>query len=223
MRTITKQKRKNRLLQDSSMRQLFFIRHGETDNNKAGIIQGRSIDAPINDAGRKQADAIREALRPFEIHRVVASGLRRTQETIEPLAKERKLKVEKYPELDEINFGVLEGQSFKEIQGDVMEVHEQWKSGNIQFAPTNGESPQQVFDRANAKVSEVLGTSGDENIVFMIHGRLTRILLSEWLGYGLKNMHKIEHQNGAINHLIWKEGSFEAIELNMTDHLAEFV
>lgn len=205
------------------MRQLFFIRHGETDNNKAGIIQGRSIDAPINEIGRRQAEAIKQALQPFDIHRVVASGLRRTHETLQPLASDRKLVMEKYSELDEINFGILEGQSFKDIKGDVMEVHEQWKSGNVEFAPNNGESPQEAYNRANAKVNEVLEATEDENIVFMIHGRLTRILLSEWLGYGLKNMHEIDHQNGAINQLNWKAGSFEAVRLNMTDHLAELV
>lgn len=203
------------------MRQLFFVRHGETDNNKAGIIQGRSIDASINEVGKKQAEAIRQALKPYDIHRVVASGLKRTHETLQPLAEERQLVIEKYSELDEINFGVLEGQNFKSIKGDVMEVQEQWMSGNVKFAPKNGESPQEVFDRANSKILEVLESTQQENIVFMIHGRLTRILLSEWLGFGLKNMHKVEHQNGAINHLSWKSGSFEAIRLNITDHLKE--
>lgn len=205
------------------MKQLFFIRHGETDNNKAGIIQGRSIDASINEMGKRQAQSIKEALRSYEIHRVVASGLRRTHETVQPIASERGLMIEKYSELDEINFGILEGQSFKQIKEDVMKVHEQWKSGNVHYAPSKGESPQEAFDRANAKVTEVLEATGNENIVFMIHGRLTRILLSEWLGYGLKNMHKIEHQNGAINHLKWEAGSFEAVQLNMTDHLIELV
>lgn len=220
---ITKQKRKNRELQILSMRQLFFIRHGETDNNKAGIIQGRSVDASINEMGRRQAEAIRQALEPYDIHRVVASGLKRTYETLQPLASVRKLEIEKYPELDEINFGILEGQSFREIKGDIMEVQEQWQSGNVQYAPRNGESPQEVFERANAKVVEVLQNTGKENIVFMIHGRLMRILLSEWLGYGLKNMHKIEHQNGAINQLSWEAGTFKAIRLNSTDHLTALV
>lgn len=205
------------------MKQLFFIRHGETDNNKASIIQGRSLDASINELGRMQAKAIRDALEPFEIQKIVASGLRRTHETVQPLAEQRKLDIEKYPELDEIDFGILEGKVFTDIQDQVMEVHEQWKGGNVDFAPEKGESPRQTFTRANRKVVEVLESSREEHIVFMIHGRLTRILLSEWLGHGLHNMHKIEHQNGAINRLTWKEGKFEAVELNITDHLVELV
>jgi probable phosphoglycerate mutase len=205
------------------MKQLFFIRHGETDNNKASIIQGRSLDASINELGLLQAKAICEALEPFKIQKIVASGLRRTHETVQPLAEKRKLEIIKYPELDEIDFGVLEGKVFTEIKDQVLEVHEQWSKGNVDYAPENGESPRQTFSRANSKVQEVLETSEEESIVFMIHGRLTRILLSEWLGHGLKNMHKIEHQNGAINRLSWKEGKFEAVELNMTDHLLELI
>lgn len=204
-------------------KELFLIRHGETDNNKASIIQGRSIDASINETGRLQAKAICAALEAFEIHRIIASGLRRTHETVQPLAAQRQLKVEKYPELDEINFGVLEGKVFTEIKEQVMAVQEQWKGGNVDFAPEKGESPRQTFKRANGKVQEVLSSSKEKNIVFMIHGRLTRILLSEWLGYGLQNMHKIEHQNGAINRLTWESGNFEPVELNKTDHLMELV
>lgn len=205
------------------MKQLFFIRHGETDNNKASIIQGRSLDASINELGRMQAKAIREALEPYDVQRIVASGLRRTHETVQPLAEQRKLDIEKYPELDEIDFGVLEGKVFTDIRGQVMEVHEQWKGGNVDYAPEDGESPRQTYNRANNKIKEVLESSQEEYIVFMIHGRLTRILLSEWLGYGLHNMHKIEHQNGAINRLTWKAGKFEAVELNITDHLVDLV
>lgn len=205
------------------MKQLFIIRHGETDNNKAGIIQGRSLDASINDLGKMQAEAIRDALEPFEVQKIVASGLRRTHETAQPLALQRKLEIHKHPELDEIDFGVLEGRSFTNIKDEVMEVHEKWKSGEVDFAPENGESPRKTFNRASGKVTDILEGSLEESVVFFIHGRLTRILLSEWLGYGLKNMHKIEHQNGAINHLTWHDGLFKAVELNKTEHLVELV
>ena len=205
------------------MKQLFFIRHGETDNNKAHIIQGRSIDASINELGKLQAHAICDALSSYEVHKIVASGLRRTHETVQPLAAQRGLEIHKYTELDEIDFGILEGKVFTDIKEQINDINEKWKNGNVDYAPENGESPQQTYNRANGKIQEILETSEEESIVFMIHGRLTRILLSEWLGYGLKNMHKIEHQNGAINHLTWYKGKFESIELNKTNHLTELV
>ncbi len=170
-----------------------------------------------------QAQAICEALEHYEIDQIVTSGLVRTHETAQPIAERRKLELEKYPELDEIDFGELEGKVFTEVQDEILKINEQWKSGNVSFTPKNGESPRQAFSRANSKVQQVLNTSQKENIVFMIHGRLIRILLSEWLDYGLENMHKIEHQNGSINHLTWHHGKFKAVELNKTDHLLELV
>lgn len=201
------------------MKQLFIIRHGETDNNKKHIIQGRTLDASINEMGEMQARAISEALRDIEIQQLVASSLVRTHQSAAPLAKEKALEIEKYAELDEINFGELEGQVFTEILDQIHDLNNEWKSGNVDHAPKAGESPRATYERAHAKVLEILENTSAENIVFMIHGRLTRILLSEWLGMGLENMHLIEHENGAINHLTWNEGKFEAVELNKTDHL----
>jgi|AntRauTorcE11897_2_1112592.scaffolds.fasta_scaffold01015_5 probable phosphoglycerate mutase len=203
------------------MKQIFTIRHGETDNNKVGIMQGRGLDASINETGMLQAEAIRDALKPFQVDKIIASSLVRTHQTVQPLATERNLSIEKYAELDELDFGEFEGKVFMDFEDEIMALHDQWVSGKVGVSPKGGESPQQAFDRANAKVMEVLESSEEENIVFMIHGRLTRVLLSEWLGLGLKNMHKIEHQNGAINHLTWDEGKFKAVELNKIDHLLE--
>ena len=89
------------------------------------------------------------------------------------------------------------------------------------MAPDNGENPIQVYKRASSKIEEILELSKEEHIVFMLHGRLIRILLSEWLGLGLKNMHQIEHQNGAINYLTWDAQKFEVVELNIINHLDE--
>ena len=91
--------------------------------------------------------------------------------------------------------------------------------GNVDAEIPGGESPRQVFDRAGSKIIEVLENSEEDYIVFLVHGRLIRILLSEFLGKGLKNMHLIKHQNGSINHLIWNGSGFEAVELNKIDHL----
>jgi probable phosphoglycerate mutase len=205
------------------MKQIFTIRHGETDNNKKHILQGRGLDASLNELGKLQAQAICDAMKPHQVDKIVASSLIRTHETVQPLADDRKLDIEKYPELDEIDFGVFEGKVFMDIEDEIMALHDEWTKGRVELPPKDGESPQQAFDRANAKVMDVLESSEEENIVFMIHGRLTRILLSVWLGYGLPNMHKIEHQNGAINHLTWDDGKFEVVELNKTEHLLELV
>lgn len=201
------------------MKQLYIIRHGETRFNKSHLMQGRGINASLNDTGCTQAEAISIYLKDKPVSKIVTSSLKRAKESAEPLCRLFNLKPEAYTELDEMDFGDLEGKSFDEVKSDLVHLHENWSSGKLEIAPKNGETPIQVYKRANLKVEEILKSTDDECIVFMLHGRLIRILLSEWLGLGLKNMHQIEHQNGAINKLVWTESGFEAVDLNVTSHL----
>ncbi|XWN36029.1 MAG: histidine phosphatase family protein [Balneola sp.] len=201
------------------MKQLYIIRHGETEFNKSHLMQGRGINASLNDKGLEQAVAISIYLKDKPVSKIVTSSLNRAKESAEPLSRTFNLKPEEFSKLDEMDFGDLEGKSFEEVKSDLIYLHESWSSGKLNIAPVNGENPVQVFERANTKVQEILSISNDECIVFILHGRLIRILLSEWLGLGLKNMHQIEHQNGAINHLKWDNGVFESVELNIIEHL----
>ncbi len=201
---------------------VFLIRHGETDINRAKQIQGRGIDAPLNELGRRQALEVARALQKHEFDAVVSSSMIRARQTAEPLTRNQSTLLA-YPELDEMSFGELEGKDFHLIKEEINLIHEQWSSGNVDHRIRGGESPTEVFHRASGKIIELLEELSPANIAFVLHGRLLRILLSEWLGHGLKNMHLIKHANGAINHLRWIDGSFEAIQLNRTDHLSGFV
>lgn len=202
------------------MKHVYFIRHGETDNNRNHILQGRAVNSSINENGKIQADEIAEALKNVPIQKVVVSSLIRTLETATPLIKQSNAIVESYTELDEMSFGDWEGTHFKSVVKQIYEFQSIWKSGEVDAQIPNGESPKQVFERAGSKIMEVLSASSEEYIVFVVHGRLIRIILSEFVGKGLKNMHLIKHQNGSINHLIWNGESFEVVMLNQIDHLS---
>ncbi len=202
------------------MKQVYIIRHGETDNNKNHKLQGRGINASINEIGELQAREIAEALVDVPIQKVIVSSLIRTLETATPLIEQKNALVESYSELDEMSFGKWEGSFFGDVRNEIHDLHIRWSSGEVDAEVEGGESPQQVFDRASAKIVEVLENSNEDYIAFVIHGRLIRIILSEFLGKGLKNMHLIEHQNGAINHLSWNGEGFDIVELNKIDHLS---
>ncbi|MEO1021067.1 MAG: histidine phosphatase family protein [Bacteroidota bacterium] len=201
------------------MKQIFVVRHGETDFNRQQRIQGRGIDASLNDRGKEQARLVKDALEPEPIERVIVSSLRRTHETAKPLVLAKGLAVEGYQDLDEISFGNLEGRPFNDIKPMVMDLHTKWSSGQVDVRVDGGESPTEVFERAHTKALEIIEMASEEHLLFVLHGRLIRILLSEWLGLGLKNMHEIAHTNGSINKLVFEKGRFEAVYLNKTEHL----
>jgi probable phosphoglycerate mutase len=198
---------------------LFIARHGETEYNRNHLMQGRSIDAPLNETGRNQAEALFRYLNQYEIHRVGSSSLIRAIQTAEPIVKHLDLNLSSSSALDEMDFGDYEGLSYMNLADELKELQKNWENGNLNIGAPGGESPRQVFERANSCVQKLLSDQQGDTLVLVLHGRLIRILLSEWLGYGLKNMHRIQHRNGCINQLVWDGQSFEAVYINKTEHL----
>ena len=95
---------------------LLLVRHGETDWNAAGRIQG-CTDTPLNARGRAQAAALAEKLRSSErAEALYTSPLRRAAETAEIIGSALGLRPEPVEALREISFGVWEGCSWAEIQ-----------------------------------------------------------------------------------------------------------
>ncbi|WP_241992381.1 histidine phosphatase family protein [Cryobacterium lactosi] len=88
-----------------------LVRHGQTDWNAAGRIQG-ATDVPLNDVGRGQATEAAAPLSRFEWDFVVASPLSRAAETADIIAADLGLEVTRHlPGLVERNYGPAEGLS----------------------------------------------------------------------------------------------------------------
>ena len=204
-----------------SVTDIYIARHGETEYNRQGKMQGRGIDIPLNHTGRLQARAISEALQDKSLDYIFSSSLMRSVETAEIIAWTLRMKYRSYPELDEMDFGRFEGKPSKEIEKDLDRVHQTWKNGDTDYVIEGGESPSMVLDRVMSRMNNILEGHAGSTILFILHGRLIRILLSNWLGYPLSDMHRIEHSNGALYHLKKNENSIEEVYLHKTDHLDE--
>lgn len=198
---------------------VFIARHGETEFNRKGMLQGRGIDAPLNVLGKSQAKHLAGYLTNYEASSIISSSLTRAWQTASFYEEKTDLTVQKNKDLDEMDFGDFEGVYMQEISKELNDLQNGWKSGDVSLKIPGGESPKEVYERANEVARLYINGADSQTVMLFIHGRLIRVLLSEWLGYGLKNMHKIEHGNGAVNHLVFKNGSFEPVYLNKTDHL----
>lgn len=200
---------------------LFIVRHGQTEYNRVGRMQGRGIDQPLNANGRQQAEATARYLKEFGIDLAVSSSLERSRETARIIADQFNVNMLSYKELDEIDFGVFEGEHSADIQDQLDAIHERWQQGEVNLAIEGGESPSLALQRVRGRMTSVIEEHTGKNILVVLHGRLIRILLSYWLGYGLQRMHEIKHSNGSLNHLTWNGKAFEIVCLNKTDHLSE--
>ena len=97
------------------MTDLILWRHGQTDYNLQGRIQGQ-VDIPLNDTGRQQAQRAADDIAALGPTRIVSSPLVRARDTAEVLASLTGLSVEIDPGLVEKSFGTWEGLKAADIK-----------------------------------------------------------------------------------------------------------
>ena len=93
---------------------LYIIRHGQTDWNVEGKIQGRQ-DIPLNAAGRSQAEMLAKGMEKRPVTAIYSSPQIRAMETAETLARAQGVTVIPVPELAEIGYGDWEGRTASDI------------------------------------------------------------------------------------------------------------
>ncbi len=86
----------------------YFVRHGETDWNRRGLMQGQ-VDVPLNDAGRRQAENAANLLADVPLATICSSPLQRALETARIINGTRRCPVRVIDGLQECGFGPFEG------------------------------------------------------------------------------------------------------------------
>ncbi|MFM7225375.1 MAG: histidine phosphatase family protein [Actinomycetota bacterium] len=155
---------------------IVFARHGRTEVNRGGRLQGR-IDAPLDELGRRQAEAIAAALVAEAPVRVVASPLARARATAAAVAAAAGLEVEVDERLVEIDYGAWDGVPMADIPP---EAWAQWHA-DPDFAPPGGESLRAVGARVTAFCTEVLA-AGPGPVVAVTHVSPIKLAVCAALG-----------------------------------------
>lgn len=146
------------------MSSLVFVRHGETDANRKGVLLGR-LDPVLNDTGRAQAVAVAERLVDSGAARVVSSPLARARETADIVAARLDLDVIVDDRLIEVDYGEYDGVPLGELSRDLVK---RWRT-EPDFAPPGGESLASVGVRMAAFAAEFLDSLAAGPIVAVSH------------------------------------------------------
>ncbi|WP_296668090.1 histidine phosphatase family protein [Demequina sp.] len=183
------------------MTRLFVVRHGQTDWNAAGRLQGSS-DIPLNDTGRGQARAAAASLwRVLEPDAVfVSSTLVRAAETARIIVGERGAPLHQDARLGERRYGPWEGLLAHERAEQFPDDDAAWKAG---FEPDfdGYESHVTVAARGTAAVHEwVARVPGD--LVVVAHGSSGRMLMLSLLGLALEGRTLGNLENAAWSRLV---------------------
>jgi broad specificity phosphatase PhoE len=144
--------------------QLAFVRHGQTEANRTGVLLGR-LDPPLNDAGREQAAVVAARVELIAPARIVTSPLVRAMETAQIVAVALGLPVDVDERLIEVDYGEYDGVPLGELPADLV-----WKwRHDADFAPPGGESLASVGKRMGEYTSEVLDALADGPVVAVSH------------------------------------------------------
>ena len=189
---------------------IYLVRHGETNENKAKIVQPANVT--LSDLGKAQAGKLAERLAQTDISKILCSDLLRTQQTAEPISQKLNLSPSLEPLLRERNFGDLRGRSYADIGIDFFAPN---------YHPPKGET-WQAFDLRIAQAWQNImlasnNTSG--SLLVISHGLVCRSLVANHLtlGEGVTLMDKWDNTSLTV---FEDRSPYRVKLLNDTTHLS---
>ena len=161
------------------MRRILLARHGETEWNALGRLQGHT-DIPLNEAGRAQARALAGSVAGAGLAAVVTSDLLRARETAEIVAAALGLGAPVIePALRERRFGVFEGLTRHECAARHPEAWRAWQART--GVPPGGEPRELAIARMAEALARLAAAEGGPVLV-VSHGGVMRLWLMDLLG-----------------------------------------
>ncbi len=211
-----------------------LTRHGLTDRSDPEQHLGQHLDVSLNDAGRRQAQALAARLAAVPFDRVISSPLFRAQETAEILARGGRIETD--PRLKEMDYGAWEGLTYAQIDATQAAQRREWELAPDRLACPGGESGNDVAARvrtflddlledhqrwhARAKFRAATATPGGtpeeqpaRQVLVVAHSSTNRVLLCVALGTDVRDYRKRFVQSQAnLTALRWEasEGPADA-------------
>ena len=179
---------------------LILIRHGRTPANEQGILAGRTPGVMLDEVGLKSTEALQKKFAELNVVKVVDSPLERTVQTAKIVFPNHE--PETNHGLIECEYGDWTGRRLEDLKDEPL-----WKTvvkepHKVQFP--NGESMQQMFDRAVKTISDIdqqLTTDHGENFIWaaVSHGDIIKAIVANAFGLELAKFQKIYVEPASVS------------------------
>jgi broad specificity phosphatase PhoE len=184
------------------------VRHGETDWNTAGILQGW-LDVPLNERGRVQARELAQTFAETGFTRVYTSPLHRSLETAEIIAERLGLPPPVcHDGLKERNFGVIQGIPKSELAELNPALMEHILKRNPDTSFEQGESMDEFATRVRDAVMEIAVAVGGERVLLITHGWVMDAIAREVAGLPRSTILHRKPKNGES---LWLDATSRSI------------
>ncbi len=187
---------------------LILVRHGQTEVNAGGRLQGRA-DAALTPLGRQQAQAVAAAVTGGA--RVVSSPLRRARETADAFG----LPVTVDDRWVELDYGDLDGRPLAEVPP---EVWDRWRS-DVHWAPPGGESIAALGARVRAACDDLAEEAAARDVIVVSHVSPIKAAVAWALGVGDEVSWRMFLGVASITRVALRGGGASLVSFNEGAHL----
>jgi probable phosphoglycerate mutase len=179
---------------------LCLVRHGETQWNADGRVQGQ-LDVPLSPIGLAQARAVAAVLGKERFDAIYSSDLVRVRQTAEPTC----LLLRQEPFLDkrlrERHYGIFQGLTYADAKVKLPGDYDRFRSKDPDYDFQTGESLSQFNERALAFFAFLREKHEGQTVLVFTHGGILEMLYRHATGRGISTPRDFEIPNAALNRL----------------------
>ncbi len=184
--------------------EIILIRHGETEWNSQRRMQGHS-NSDLSSVGKAQIQALGQWMKNVPFDLIYSSDSLRAKQTAEAITQFSGHELQFDQRLREKNLGVFEGLTSEEARERHPEVFRLFKTAGSKYVIDEGESTQQLQDRALEIVNEIRIKHPEERVLLVTHGGFIRVVMKHSLGLSLETPTRFLIRNTGVFRLVWED------------------
>ena len=184
--------------------EIILIRHGETEWNSQKRMQGHS-NSDLSSVGQAQIQALGQWMKNVPFDLIYSSDSLRAKQTAEAITQFSGHELQFDQRLREKNLGVFEGLTSEEARERHPEVFRLFKTAGSKYVIDEGESTQQLQDRALEIVNEIRIKHPEERVLLVTHGGFIRVVMKHSLGLSLETPTRFLIRNTGVFRLVWED------------------
>ena len=184
--------------------EIILIRHGETEWNSQQRMQGHS-NSDLSSVGQAQIQALGQWMKNVPFDHIYSSDSLRAKQTAEAITQFSGHELKFDLRLREKNLGVFEGLTSEEARERHPEVFRLFKTAGSKYVIDEGESTQQLQDRALEIVEEIRIKHPEERVLLVTHGGFIRVVMKHSLGLSLETPTRFLIRNTGVFRLVWED------------------
>jgi broad specificity phosphatase PhoE len=185
------------------MQVVYLLRHGETDYNRDGRVQGHT-ESDLSDLGREQARRLGERINDVNFLRAFTSPLRRAEQTC-AIAMNGSVDYEARDGLREINLGEWEGRKASELRSDYPAEVKLWFRQPSALQIPGGETVEQFRTRVTDEMNRIRTEHPDGTLAVFAHGGVICTYLTSLLEMKLDDIWRFKIRNASVTRVIFPQ------------------